>query len=78
MKPKINDQKALIEKRLRRTAGMSDEARERMHKASEELPWTGRCWNCKTTFTALRSQITTCQHCGVNLWKREPHEADQH
>ena len=70
------DRKAQIEKKLRRSTGMSAEAREKMHAASEQMAWSGRCWNCRTPFTAIRTQISTCSHCGVNLWKREPHEAD--
>lgn len=59
-----------IEKALRRRAGMSPERLNAMHSFSDTVAWSGRCWNCREPFTALRDQIGNCRHCGVDLRKR--------
>jgi predicted RNA-binding Zn-ribbon protein involved in translation (DUF1610 family) len=67
----MSDKKA-IEKRLRRSAGMSAEKVEAMHKANATAVWSARCWSCRATVEAPRTELEhmSCPKCGANLWSR--------
>lgn len=61
-----------VEKRLRRLNGMSADKLKAMHEANAQLAWQARCWSCRTTVSAPRTELEhmSCPHCGANLWSR--------
>lgn len=71
----MNDEakRKYIEGRMHRLVGMSPDKLEEMHKASGSTEWWARCWNCKKTTKRTRDELmhSNCDHCGVNLWKRQ-------